>query len=265
MTSERQIAANKRNAQRSTGPRSVAGKAKVSVNAIKHGLRGRDVVLPTEDKDEFDSFRIDLLADLAPVGGLETALAEEVAILLWRLRRVRSSRPRSIDAASRSLNVKKAAEDCRRYETSNDDWMHGFLEGKEVADRDREAHDDAERTLANARAGLDEPSFKVTLVLEMCAGPLLNLWRHEHPLRRSLYKTLHELQRLQAARRGEYVSAPAVVDVHVDGPAQPPSTVPAEDADGSVSGEDADYQMNGRWLGRVALFCKISTRCFSVS
>jgi hypothetical protein len=46
MSSDKQVAANRLNAQRSTGPRTPAGKARVSFNALKHGLTGREVVLP---------------------------------------------------------------------------------------------------------------------------------------------------------------------------------------------------------------------------
>ena len=68
MSNDRQIAANRRNAQRSTGPRSGAGKARVSMNPLKHGLTAREVVLPNESPEAFDSFRSGLLAEIAPVG-----------------------------------------------------------------------------------------------------------------------------------------------------------------------------------------------------
>jgi hypothetical protein len=88
MTSDRQIKANKQNAQQSTGPRTVDGRARVALNALKHGLTGKQVVLPGEDPAEFDSFRSDLIADLAPRGALEEILAEKIVTDTWRLRRV---------------------------------------------------------------------------------------------------------------------------------------------------------------------------------
>jgi hypothetical protein len=48
-TSERRLAANRANAQRSTGPRTKTGKAKSALNAVKTGLTGRTVLLPTAD------------------------------------------------------------------------------------------------------------------------------------------------------------------------------------------------------------------------
>src|ERR1700756_1832770 len=88
MASERQTAANRSNSQLSTGPRSAEGKARVAANAMKHGLTGKQVVLPGEDPAEFDSFRSDLIADLAPQGALEETLAEKIVTDTWRLRRV---------------------------------------------------------------------------------------------------------------------------------------------------------------------------------
>jgi len=52
MTTEAQVAANRLNARKSTGPRTEEGKAKVALNAVTHGLRARGVVLPGEGPDE---------------------------------------------------------------------------------------------------------------------------------------------------------------------------------------------------------------------
>ncbi len=84
-SSDRQIAANRLNAQRRTEPRTPARKAKVSVNALKHGLTARDVMLPNENADDFESFRADLLTSLAPHGALEAAFAEKIVADAWRL------------------------------------------------------------------------------------------------------------------------------------------------------------------------------------
>jgi hypothetical protein len=88
MSSKRQIEANAKNAQLSTGPRTADGKARVASNALKHGLTGRQIVLPNESSEDFDSFRLGLLTNLSPNSELERALAERVAADLWRLRRV---------------------------------------------------------------------------------------------------------------------------------------------------------------------------------
>ncbi len=89
MTSERQIAANRRNAERSTGPRSGAGKAVSACNAVRHGVFARVPVIPgVERAEEWEAHRAGILASLRPVGFLEARLAERAAELLWRLGRV---------------------------------------------------------------------------------------------------------------------------------------------------------------------------------
>jgi len=87
MATEAQIEANRANAQKSTGPRTPEGKAQVARNAIRHGLLAREAVVVGEDLDEFDLFRDQLRAELAPVGLVESLLVERIAGLSWRLRR----------------------------------------------------------------------------------------------------------------------------------------------------------------------------------
>ncbi|MFC1673976.1 hypothetical protein ACFL12_07520 [Pseudomonadota bacterium] len=86
-TTPAQIAANRRNAQRSTGPRTDAGKARSSFNGLRHGLYARDVVLPGEDRAAFDDLLDRLAADLAPEGAVEDELVRTAASLWWRLGR----------------------------------------------------------------------------------------------------------------------------------------------------------------------------------
>jgi hypothetical protein len=53
MTSSRQVQANRRNALKTTGPKTAEGKAAVCLNAMKHGLLSREVLLPGEDEVAF--------------------------------------------------------------------------------------------------------------------------------------------------------------------------------------------------------------------
>src|ERR1035438_7418764 len=53
MSTKRQTAANRRNARKSTGPKTRPGKATASMNALHHGLRARTVVLPGENREDF--------------------------------------------------------------------------------------------------------------------------------------------------------------------------------------------------------------------
>jgi hypothetical protein len=55
---------------------------------VRHGLRSELPVIPGESADEWERHRAGVVRSLAPAGGLETVLAERVALSLWRLRRV---------------------------------------------------------------------------------------------------------------------------------------------------------------------------------
>jgi hypothetical protein len=84
-----QIEANRRNAQLSTGPRSEAGKNKSSLNALRHGLTARVVVLPTEDLAAYQRFSAEFLGDLTPETFAERQCAQTIVDTQWRLNRVR--------------------------------------------------------------------------------------------------------------------------------------------------------------------------------
>ena len=89
MASTKQIAANRRNGHRSTGPKTEEGKAVSRTNATRHGILSAVQVLPgQEDPDEWTTHLEALLEDLSPAGYLERVLVERIAIQLWRLRRV---------------------------------------------------------------------------------------------------------------------------------------------------------------------------------
>ena len=90
-----------------TGPRTAAGKERSSLNAMKHGLTSRRVVLPQENRAEFDSLLRELHADSQPVGTLEFELVNDIAAAIWRLRRVRG---RECDLAEVALGMKTSKQ-----------------------------------------------------------------------------------------------------------------------------------------------------------
>ncbi len=87
MASERQIAANRQNAQKSTGPRTCAGKRRSRRNALRHGLTAETVLEQLEDPAEYRAFEKAIIADFAPATAIEQALVLRIASLLWRLKR----------------------------------------------------------------------------------------------------------------------------------------------------------------------------------
>lgn len=190
MTSQKQIEANRRNARKSTGPKTAKGKARVSRNAIKHGLlsRARDLLVGDESAKELKAFREAMMADLAPEGELECFLADRVVASAWRLRRA------------------------NRLE-------------RDVIEDKRESQLSRWRRSPDLYAGSLYPTASRIAASTICHSDTFGkLARYEAHIERGMYKALHELQRLQAARRGKAVTPPVAVDVGVHGapaPAEP--------------------------------------------
>jgi len=89
MTTEKQAAANRANARKSTGPRTEAGREIAKLNAVKHGGLSPFPVLPeVETRDAWQAHLDGTIASLQPSGHLETVLAERIALILWRMNRV---------------------------------------------------------------------------------------------------------------------------------------------------------------------------------
>ncbi len=86
MATQKQINANRQNAQKSTGPKTDDGKATVSQNAVKHGLFAQSIVFG-ENEADYEAFHDNMLAELVPVGVVESVLAERAVNLAWRLKR----------------------------------------------------------------------------------------------------------------------------------------------------------------------------------
>ncbi len=170
MASVAQIEANRLNARKSTGPRTVQGKARVSQNGIRHGFTARQDVIKGESQDQFDAHREEVLAELAPIGRMETALAERVASLMWRLKRAERFQNESIDTLMEKLNSGPLAKLTQRLEGRADGGEDGLTLGR-VAVKD----------FSNAR------------VIE-------KLLMYERRLEHSLYRTLAELQQLRLMR-----------------------------------------------------------------
>jgi hypothetical protein len=98
MTTAAQISANRVNAQKSTGPRTVEGKAIVARNAVKHGLLGEQVIVEGEDRPRFTRHRDGMLRALVPVGEVEVSLAERLIRLSWRLQRIERLQVQAFEA-----------------------------------------------------------------------------------------------------------------------------------------------------------------------
>jgi hypothetical protein len=90
MPSPLQYAANRLNAEKSHGPTSPQGRTRSSINALRHGLTARVVVLPSEDMDAYRAFSKEIVDSLDPQTPVERQFAHTVVDNQWRINRIRS-------------------------------------------------------------------------------------------------------------------------------------------------------------------------------
>jgi hypothetical protein len=90
MPTPAQYAANRLNAEKSHGPSTPQGRARSKMNALRHGLTARVVVLPSEDMDAYNAFSKEIVDSLDPQTPVERQFAQTVADNQWRINRIRS-------------------------------------------------------------------------------------------------------------------------------------------------------------------------------
>jgi hypothetical protein len=86
--SNARLRANRRNAQKSTGPKTAEGKTRSALNATRHGILSHVIHLPEEEMASYNEFTDRYVNSLAPVGAVETELANACADLQFRLHRL---------------------------------------------------------------------------------------------------------------------------------------------------------------------------------
>jgi hypothetical protein len=176
-SSARKIESNRQNSRRSTGPRTAAGKKRVSRNATRHGFFSKFLLVQhadgKESQSEFDDFYADVRKYLQPFDFFEELWAEKITVWSWRLRRL------------------------LRCESG--------LIARALAGHSYELH--------QSRAGdLAEPESVSSISPEMDAitdhlflpekEELEKLLRYEAMINRQLNHAIAELERLQARRKG---------------------------------------------------------------
>jgi hypothetical protein len=87
MSSLKQIAANRRNALKSTGPTTPEGKRRSRCNAVRHGLTAETVIAALEDCEDYQAFEAAVISDYDAESAVERELVLRLASVLWRLRR----------------------------------------------------------------------------------------------------------------------------------------------------------------------------------
>jgi hypothetical protein len=184
MATQAQIAANRLNAQKSTGPKSPEGKAKVAQNAVKHGLLARDAVIRGEDPDQFEAFRAEMIDELKPAGALESMLAGRIVGLSWRLRRAERFQNEVFD-----LLYLKEATFCYSEAVR--------LQKSDVA----------------GEASADLVAGQITARDFANGGAFERLLMYERRIEQSLYRAMAELKKLQVLRAADRPKEEAMPEV----------------------------------------------------
>jgi hypothetical protein len=173
MSTESQINANRLNAQKSTGPKTPEGKAKVAQNAVTHGLTAFRPVLANEDPEEYTLFRDDFFRHHAPVGILEESLAQRAADTFWRLQRAQDYETSVLNTL---ITEARSASDGISSNDPND------LLGQILLDDFRQTH---------------------------C---LEKIQKYEMAIERSFFRTVKELRQLQSQRLRQTASDSSSLD-----------------------------------------------------
>src|SRR5438445_2934842 len=186
--SSRKIAANRRNASKSTGPRQ-AGKRMVAKNALKHGFFSKWLLIPhpdgKEDPTEYQNFYAALREHYQPLDFLEELWVEKIAVWSWRLRRLLRCESGHI---ARAL-----AEHNHEIEQQLSAAASGELELSALSGPEIDAITD--HLFLPPKEELDK------------------LLRYEAMINKQLNHAIAELERLQRRRNGELVPAPISVDI----------------------------------------------------
>jgi hypothetical protein len=223
MASVKQMAANRRNAAGSTGPKSAAGKQVARMNALKHGLQAEHVVIPGEDPEEFEALLRGLEEDYLPVGFRESLLVERIAECTWRLQRARlmetaimrsehfSKEKHRAEYEMRQIKEAYLSDERDLHEPDSDvseenDQSEDYAEFLRSFEKEEEAYHKAEDELRSTLCNFAEVFIGSRWKLE-------KLSRYETTLERWLRNAMQDLERLQAARKAEAAEAATVIDI----------------------------------------------------
>jgi hypothetical protein len=207
----------RRNALKSTLPRTPEGKAAVRLNALRHGLRSEEILLPGEDEQALKELGERLRDELQPAGELEDLLVDRIIASYWRLRRLGRVEI-GMFAWERSEEMAKRTErEARGYEWDRD---AEYLKDLNITITDEKGHEEALSRARRMRSEQEDETATLGRTFARDAdqaNAFSKLSRYETAIERTLYRALHELERRQAARRGADLTPPQVLDVEVSG------------------------------------------------
>lgn len=207
MTSLRQIEANRRNASKSTGPTTEAGKQHSRRNAVRHGLTAETVIAPFEDAEDYRLFEAAITVDFNPETAVEREVVLRLANLLWRLRRASSIETGMLKIANRIVagdeQVSESAHDAAlspklHLRTSKSpNGLNPMLDGHRAQYADCTTTGRLETILGTETGTL---SYLATRFLHLAAvdkGAFERLARYETALWRQVCQTIFMLDMLR--------------------------------------------------------------------
>jgi hypothetical protein len=193
MTSFRQIEANRRNAQLSTGPVTEEGKRRSRLNAVRHGLTAETVIDALEDSEDYAAFELAITADYDAQSAVERELVLRLASLLWRLRRATA-----IESGLFRIQAKHLLQFRQRRRNSQErEKRIGIGEIEDLAAR---VESDSESELADP---YDDVTQSFVRLSNLPSCPLDRLSRYEVTLWRQARQIVSTLQRLDRRKPWE--------------------------------------------------------------
>lgn len=169
MSSEVKINANRANAQKSTGPRTVEGKEKSKQNTVRHGLTGKMLIAPGENAADYDSLLEGMMASYSPANAAESALVEEVAQCFWRLQRARRIESELFNCLTGGADPvitftghDSKFDNIRRYMTSIERSYHRAMEALAAMQKERRKNDPPDGFVSQSSKGVKkQPVTKI--------------------------------------------------------------------------------------------------------
>jgi hypothetical protein len=179
MTSYRQFEANRRNALKSTGPKTEAGKEVSRRNAVRHGLTAETIISALEDADDYKAFEAAITADYDAQSAVERELVLRLASVLWRLRRATTMETGLFEHADhsnwglcwclRESNLPNFALDrLSRYETNLWRQAGRILHALEMLDR-RKPQERRRSSLVRSEASISQQSAETKACRQLLA------------------------------------------------------------------------------------------------
>lgn len=219
MVSTKQLAANRRNAQKSTGPKTPQGKSATAQNALKHGLRSNRILIASDNPAEFAAHHTALLEEYQPVGPMETILTERIIQLTWRLFRIARIQSGTFDTLTEQ--PKTPTQKTKEWETWPDDFPITAPQALEILAEEgtksfaqkilpanieyEKKHTPQTVNKPQASNDPDQPDNRILgriAVTDFSDTRVLDrLLMYERRIENSLYKTHLELERIQNRRK----------------------------------------------------------------